>query len=604
MGIVNMVNIVAYDTETYKGYVKVLANSNGEFIESSNTLQLLDFLFRTSVDDGYNVFYNIGYDLASIIKEYLVANGDELHNSRFASDFKRIAIDDDDEIGYNFTIGTYKIQFLNDKMFSLKYGKVTRNFWDASNFYKSGYGHLSLDKAAEMYLGTHKINTELKLDRAKIGGEEGYYEQHRDDIIKYCISDAVLTKRLYEKTIKGFENLEIKFPEKPYSEASIFKEYLNPKWGKEKEFAEIIQTSSYFSIFHNAYRGGLFQTRIIGRVDDVYDVDINSAYPSVMSELYSVVDSEIVEGDISDCDYKFYIIKAHPNTFLPIKHGNRLYYGTSSQEFEFYVTEWDLKLLDLYNYPYTIINSVGVRTKKKLFLPELKEFYKKKFQIKKKYGNYSTEYFNIKIFLNSGYGVFAQSQPNYTKYTNFIYASYITAKIRYLIGWYIYINKDEVISISTDGILFHNTSDGEGKRMMERFKGEEMGQLTIEDYAYVVQYGNGIYMLVDNNGRVTLKKRGYESMTVDDLKKDVTELEFSYKRPMRMIEGIIQKKYKMINDFAEVKKSFSPFALWITINPIFAEQLFGYTLSDFMKMTMTVPESNLDDFKWMIADDK
>ena len=33
---------------------------------------------------------------------------------------------------------------------------------------------------------------------------------------------------------------------------------------------------------------------------------------------------------------------------------------------------------------------------------------------------------NLKILLNSGYGVFAQSYPQFTKFTNFIYASYPT----------------------------------------------------------------------------------------------------------------------------------------------------------------------------------
>ncbi len=49
-------NVVGWDTETFKGYVKLLANSNGQYIESSNTLELLDFLF-TNGDNEYNVFY-------------------------------------------------------------------------------------------------------------------------------------------------------------------------------------------------------------------------------------------------------------------------------------------------------------------------------------------------------------------------------------------------------------------------------------------------------------------------------------------------------------------------------------------------------------------
>ena len=206
-------NIVGFDTETYKGYVKVLTNSNGDFLESSDTLELLNFLYDKGNND-YNLFYNIEYDLGSIIKEYVVKNGDSLHK-QFYEKIKAVQIgipNVEDESGYSFTIEQYHIVYLSGKMFSLRKGKATRFFWDASNFYKSGYGHMTLDMASKKYLNKTKNNKELHLDRAKIGSELGYYENHRNDIIAYSIYDCVLTKELFERTMISYQNLGFVFP--------------------------------------------------------------------------------------------------------------------------------------------------------------------------------------------------------------------------------------------------------------------------------------------------------------------------------------------------------------------------------------------------------
>ena len=155
-------NVVGFDTETYKGYVKVLTNSNGDFLESSDTLELLNFLFDKGNND-YNLFYNIEYDLGSIIKEYVVKNGDSLHK-QFYEKIKAVQIgipNVEDESGYSFTIEQYHIVYLSGKMFSLRKeplrakshkGKITRFFWDASNFYKSGIMPCFCCITARLYL--------------------------------------------------------------------------------------------------------------------------------------------------------------------------------------------------------------------------------------------------------------------------------------------------------------------------------------------------------------------------------------------------------------------------------------------------------------------
>ena len=128
-------------------------------------------------------------------------------------------------------------------MFSIRRNKTIKYFWDSANFYKSGYGHMTLNNASKMYLGIEKNDKELNIDRSKIGSESGYYEKHRDKIIEYSIKDCVLTAKLFQRTIDGFEKIGFLFPLKPYSEASIFKEYLKDKWEQEMTVDTIINTA-------------------------------------------------------------------------------------------------------------------------------------------------------------------------------------------------------------------------------------------------------------------------------------------------------------------------------------------------------------------------
>jgi hypothetical protein len=296
-------------------------------------------------------------------------------------------------------------------------------------------------------------------------------------------------------------------------------------------------------------------------------------------------------------DYNFYYIKANPQEYFPLKINKRLYYGKSDKKMSFYITEYDKKILDLYNYPYEIINSIGIITKKKPLNINIADWYSKKRDIKKQYGSGSVEYMNIKIFLNSGYGVFAQSFPAFTKFSNFIYASYITAKTRYYILSLIKDYQKDIISISTDGILLKRND-----KFIDNIKDkitDKLGDLTYEEFESVSQYANGIYLLKDKK-KYYLKKRGYEMMKVEDLFKNEYEIKYKSQKPMRLIEGIIQKKYKEINDFIEQIKVFSPYKAWVTTNMEMAEQVLGYKINEFHEIQLDVPVLDMDKYNKFI----
>ena len=67
-----------------------------------------------------------------------------------------------------------------------------------------------------------------------------------------------------------------------------------------------------------------------------------------------------------------------------------------------------------------------------------------------------------------------------------------------------------------------------------------------------------------------------------------------------MIEGIIQRKFKEINDFSQQIKTFSPYDVWISNNPQFAEKLVDILINEFHRLQFNVDILDLDKFSWMI----
>ncbi len=560
--------IIGFDTETFKGKVKVLCNSKGKYIENADTYSLLDWLYTNSVDikNGYNVFYNINYDLFVILKNYITLNYNDVKKQ-----YK-------EGIKHTFKIKDITVDYISGKGFKIiKKGK-TRHFYDTANFYTTKHGFLSLETASAKYLSEHKNNEELGLDRKKIGSETGYYEKNRDLIIKYCIQDCILTAKLTQKTLDGLKNLNLPIPETLYSMASVHRWYMGDKGSRA-------YTNTYYKdiplsirdFIEKTYKGGIFKTDKIGYYENTYNLDINSAYPSEMINLYDIKGSKLInirEKSFKDCDYKFYQVKMLLNPDIPYKTKLGVRYAYSKEPETIYITQFDKDYFDLYGFKYDIIDGYGFITKKHRLFSYIKNFYDKKKEIKEIYGSDSVEYNLIKLFLNSGYGILAQSKPEINEYfTNFVYASYITAYCRrYIMSlkYYIEHNKGKVLAINTDGILFqiediNNMLDKLGKDIPYTDKiGKELNELDFSAYKSAVLFESGVYLLEDMEGKYISKTRGYPSFDLSTLKnveKEIFDLKTT--KIMKLNESIIQDTVDEIGNFFVKNKIFSPYKTYL-----------------------------------------
>jgi len=592
-----VVEFRGFDTEAYRGNCKLLACSNGEYVETNNTLKLLDFLWDNAFlsKEGYNFFFNIDYDFEVIVKQFVNDNFKEVKDGyRKALELKRTIrrkLDEGLEVDKSewdlldkfnhvehLKVGKYEIKYIKDKGFTLKKGRKRKLFFDIANFLSVEGEHISLNKASQLLLNDSKNDEELGIDRRLIGELEGYYEQHREEIIKYCIQDCKLTAELGRKVVEGFRDLGFEFPFKPYSKASISKEWLkaHSDFLKSQKYYEKIMLLPYASAIKKSFRGGIIRLFGLGKYDNVTEYDINSAYPFAISQLTSLEDAEVTteKEDMGKCDYEFYLVETQDWSLLglKVKNGvkeivedvtfndnmlNEIIYCKTNKPVARWITKWDKLILDLFNVEYKILDYFGVKTRGKKLFPQITQLYNAKKEIKQKYGKQSIQYWGIKIVLNGIYGIFAQRKPHISKFTNFIFASHITGLCRYLIMRKVYEKQKEgakPIMINTDGVYF--VGDCKPDKTSEA-----LGEFEVNKLKQIVVFGNGVYYKVDEKWNSTLRKRGFPTLTVDMLKTEDNIITLKEKRPFSIYEGVIQGKPHFIGDFVEREKVFSLFNL-------------------------------------------
>ena len=610
--------ILGFDTETFDGFVKVLACSDGSYIESSDTFALLDFLYNKMQDADYGFFYNIEFDLSAVIKPFLIEHQKEMKENRKVelklSKLEKAQKKDWQEIKKlkeqlrtlntlkRFTVGYYRVHIVNGKGFKItKIGKKRSRtnkthvveFFDVANFYKSLESYFTLDQVSEKYLGDKKNNEELGIDRKAIGTVPGYYESKRELIIKYCIKDCDLTARLGYKLFESLNNLGFSIPSKLYSKASIAKQVLIDM-GYENHVSKNIQ-----KIGRMAYHGGIFETFALGHYKDIINLDINSAYPAQLQALTEINldngNSQILTSEspnFEKCDYKFYHIKARSIPILQEKDVNGNIYYIDGQKYpgvvtsisEYWITEYDKRIIDEYGYKYEIIEAYGILNLEKRYpFKYINGLFQKKAEIKKQFGGDSIEYALQKIIINSTYGLLAQSRPKETKITNFIYASYITASCRYTI---LRIKKklEEMgcssLFIATDGIYSKLPSDkvmrDKALEYIKSISNSELGGFSSDFFKSVTIFENGVYVEELQNGKEILKRRGLSgkiegdsedetnsstSNSIIEALKTCEQPTMAFKKftPLKYKQAMIQSKAEEINIFQEIEKEINPY---------------------------------------------
>ena len=467
-------------------------------------------------------------------------------------------------------VGPWKVRYIVGKGFSLAPVKRRRGenavyFFDAAQFFASSFGGAALDACAQKYLGDRKSAEELGIDRVRIGEEDGYYEARRDLVIRYCIKDAELTARLFRFAMRGFERLGVPLPEHPWSKASVSKAMLKDRETMESTQARYsdLELTSAHTYWRTAYRGGVFLSPGLGRWRHVVKHDLVSAYPAAMVTFPSLEGSRLVrynERGFDEAYFRFYRITAPatPRLALRDRAVSRLQYTRGERVRSWVVTEPDLLAMEEFGDPYEIADGVGILCRQEADRPLkfLEDIFAEKAHIKETAGADSPEYLSVKILLNGVYGLLAQKRPVEGEFTNYIYASYVTAMCRYWL-WSraraIEERGGKVLFVATDGLISH------GGDLSDLPHGSELGQWEVEPLKEVVIFGNGIYAENADGNAWSLKRRGMPTLSVDALEAaGENELLLTRKAPVKLRSALIQQKTERIGEFLPRTVTFRP----------------------------------------------
>lgn len=546
-------SVQGFDTETYKGEIKVICTPT-EYLEPGRSEDLIEWLYKKGED--YNFFYNIKFDFSVILKPYLNAETKDAARS-----------------GKDIRIGNYRLDYVTDKNFTITptntKKRPTKHYFDIAQFYRAVHKRYTLDRVGFLYLGERKNAEELGIEAKKIGEVKGYYEENREDVIKYCQRDAYITMKLGVLLRDSIKKRFGVYPKVLNSQASIAKTYLQIHHESEAyAFWDIIndlnedQKISAFNTVFQCFRGGIFYIYILGKSVGVREVDINSAYPNAIRKLKSVIGQRLAYvREYTPADYGFYIVEMVLDGSYPIPFrikDNEIIYPITIKPVRIYLTGIEVEFFRSRGMDVKVVegwiidgNDFEFKDYEALYM----ERKRMKNVAKSERDPSFIESEQLKTVMNSTYGTFGQSKYGFTKWSNFIYASYITASARLKIYSQLDILRENgcrPISIMTDAIAYIGPYRVDSDLLGE-FKTEILGNKASKTEEAIIRlYMSGLYSV---NG-VPMRTRSYEHIEARSLiHAKGHKLTVKVKRSLGVKEAIIQDRIDEIGDLKETSKN-------------------------------------------------
>lgn len=539
---------IGIDTETYKGYARLICDSDNNILFEPDFDACLKFLTKHSYRDKFCWFYNLRFDIDVIMKHF---PDKELLKTLY--------------LGNPIEYKGFIFELIPKKYFGINDGHNYYDFYDLAQYYK-----MKLDLAAKKYLNKQKDDVES----SKLNTDLNYWSENRTEIIEYCKQDARLTKELADYFMSIMKNnLKMDF-KSPYSTATMSEQYfkqncyiptINPfiddrlPANKQLLYLNILQYA------HNSYFGGRFELLKKGYFDKVYEYDIKSAYPAQIKDLIDFSPSKgkwQSTNQLNEDSYEgFYHCKVSnlspffsPFIYKNVKTDSNIY--PNYEEGQIYLTKSDLIFIEDYpeelGYPeIEVIDGYE-------FYPDVMNFPFRR-EIEKLYKWKESEKDEsvrmvVKTLLNSIYGKTIQNINNQTgSLWNPIYASLITSRTRIELLESVIDKPENVISFATDAVLTKEPLSVPKKPKLGEFAEEFKGQCIILE--------NGVYDLWNDEKRISKRrgfekpKEGYESLeSILSRTKGLTINLETKSRPLTMKESLFRGKPEMAGNWVESEK--------------------------------------------------
>jgi len=535
------------DTETHRGRVVLIATPT-EYLELWRYKAREQWHVLTAwlpLQDERFVCWNADYDIQAMLK-LLERETNETIMRRTSSNY-----------------GRYRVRFVPSKFFrvGVARGKTTKTLftvYDLMQFYAT-----SLEKAASKILGKSKTDPGVEWGRLLETLRRGNVQAQA--ICNYCRNDATLVQELYQHSERAMKAAGVNF-DKPISCASIAVQKFS------KSMAHDVPREIN-NAFEKTYRGGRIECLRVGYFPKAYLYDIHSAYPSVMSALAQTTGQwlPVEKRPRPDAIYGAMLVNLRvPREAyrcpVPVKGETQLMYpyGQWGQwvDLETYRVLEDCGFITKVRRGFQLVASSGLTRP----FAALAEMYRER-------QRQPAQTWALKIIMNALYGKVAERigkwfpsvfvnkdaeawrgnfwtrREQWTKRTNFVYASAITAGIR--LRMYREIPPEDTIFYATDGVMLMKPITA-GLDV-----GPGLGQWSEpETVTDLVVVGSGVYTYKDAEGKPHTKMRGFEVglnlYELLDRRRRVLTLQV--RRNWTLAQAIRQRKYTMFNELVDVPR--------------------------------------------------
>lgn len=515
--------ILGADTETHKGYARLLCiESNPHLLEwePCNWRNWLNYLLN---GPSRICFYNLRFDVEAILKH-------------FPEQFiKNLLYLTEGEIQDGKTIYTFKL--IPWKVFTIRQMIIEGNgrrrtvkkceIFEAAQFYAQ-----RLEDASKAVLGESKIeDTDFA---ASLNESEELWKTQLERIIEYCQDDATkagkLMRRFQENASEPPLNLA---PKNPISCAWYAKELIRQCIPETKKIKSIRTGSGYYyarqwkrwdNVGTQCYFGGRFETFQKGTFSNVYNYDINSAYPESIAQLPNPYNLIFVkdyepEGLWSMVKAEVWVPEDIPVGPLPYRNPDSIIFPTGNWTAWFHWEE--LKNAEKFGVEFDIqkcLNGHEPEGKQRPFAVKIPEFYATRLALKAAKDPRELPY---KVAMNSVYGVFYEKNDRITEALEITRATEIDGhhlkKSKdnpgrffhpYMAGWVTSQTRIKLVNATYDcpqALIFDATDGILSEKKLNLPVSKRLGEWSETKVETARVFGNGIYEL---DGK--LKTRGFK----------------------------------------------------------------------------------------------
>lgn len=524
--------IHALDTETWQGDIFLLADSDGDFIDTHKqgiTIDsVIEFLTRSKYENSWNFFWNLNYDASVILK---------LLGKDILSTYRK-------KRAFRFEYKKYHFYFIPKKTLRISKGHHSWVFYDIIQFYNFKPLHIAYLENIKKQLDENY----LKMKSKRTQFSPNYYKKNRKQVRDYCFEDCKLTKQLCKHWVDLFHQAFGFYPQRWISSGYLAEKVLinhgiNIPFFNELNFD--LQDFAYCSYF-----GGRFEMLQRGFIGRAYLYDINSAYPDALANMPDITKGTWKHGlkkinNTALLGFFKIIAKIPDSEYLPcfpfrlVTRSNDVLIFPSGS-FVTYCTLDEIKNANPKHYKILESWQYFDDSPQYPMRDFIHKFYDQRMRLIQE-GN--PLQLPIKIILNSIYGKLGQKiTRKIGNLFNPVIFAYITGYTRAKLYGFVLEHgiKDDVVSFATDSILVTREI---------KTNSENLGEFGFENTAdNVYQLQNGIGRMGDKWKLRGLGKLGKKEVEhVDTREKDGRlYIKYEVKRTRQLASAIIQGKIKDI----------------------------------------------------------